>query len=163
MINKKPQGRLWSSTCATCVRHRLSPSLPAKLADGLGLKDTPLAWRDAPRSFGSSALLASSRRLGRQGPIRLYSDYTTSPLTCQVGPESSIHAQIFLRTKRAPMCASSRNPMPLSRRVITMTHCARFGRGGPIIAALRSPATLQSRPASRANRPARRSETRPPP
>ncbi len=29
----------------------LSPSVPTKLADGLGLKDTPLAWRDAPRSL----------------------------------------------------------------------------------------------------------------
>ncbi len=53
----------------------LSPSLPTKLADGLGLKDTPLAPRDTPRAYGSSALSALTERLGRQRSIQLSPSY----------------------------------------------------------------------------------------
>lgn len=51
---------------ANVLRHTgLSPSVPTKLADGLGLKDTPLASRDAPRSLVPPFSLGEER-LGRQ-------------------------------------------------------------------------------------------------
>ena len=48
--NKKPQGILWFENMRLHNAAKSSPSLPTKLADGLGLKDTPLAVaRHTPR------------------------------------------------------------------------------------------------------------------
>ncbi len=63
LVKQKTTGvRLWFRQAHYCATD-LSPSLPTKLADGLGLKDTPLAWRDAPRAFGSSVLSLYRREI----------------------------------------------------------------------------------------------------
>jgi hypothetical protein len=63
---KNHRGSCGSYMRAYVLRHTsLSPSVPTKLADGLGLKDTPLALRDAPRSLVPPFSLGEER-LGRQ-------------------------------------------------------------------------------------------------
>ena len=62
---QKTTGEAVVSNMRNKLRHNLSPSLPTKLADGLGLKDTPLAWRDTPRSL-VPPLSLGEERLGRQ-------------------------------------------------------------------------------------------------
>jgi hypothetical protein len=63
---KNHRGRLWFYQRAIGQRLTgLSPSVPTKLADGLGLKDTPLAGRDTPQSL-VPPLSPRSERLGRQ-------------------------------------------------------------------------------------------------
>lgn len=79
---KNHRGRLWFRPCAYCCATDLSPSLPTKLADGLGLKDTPLAWRDAPRAFGSSALSNVRREIRQTTCYRIFCNIPQ--VTCSV-------------------------------------------------------------------------------
>ncbi len=77
MLRKKAKQKTTGEDCgfekAHCCATDLSPSLPTKLADGLGLKDTPLAWRDTPRAFGSSVLSLWQREI-RQTIVQ-FSDF----------------------------------------------------------------------------------------
>ena len=79
-LKQKPQGRLWFRN----VRTDLSPSMPTKLADGLGLKDTLLALRDTPRLGGSSVFSFGQREI-RQTTYLIIANIPQCGLTVKCG------------------------------------------------------------------------------